>query len=310
MKSQNFGYIPALDHLRGFAAVLVALFHGVLYVHHRLLYGREFDDTNWLVAPDPISAVIIEGHTAVALFFVLSGFIFASGLLDRELRYSQFLKNRFLRTYPLLLALIRRFGPAVLLLLVAIVLRWSVYSEGADMRWYSYWSLLGRIDQFLAGMLAGYFYIRHFRQGRSMDVLGVISAGLVLTSLFIFNRMGGGSAAGPVWVLWPTAEGISWSVFLIGYLSLARHLNQWLDFRLASLGKISYSIYFIHYVVLFYLMTNNLDGTIVVGGPVDRALINTVILVLPPTVVLAWLSFRFIEQPFLSLRGRYLNDRA
>ena len=219
---------------------------------------------------------------------------------------------QFYMIFPLLLALIRRFGPAVLLLLllVAIVLRWSVYGEGADMRWYSYWSLLSRIDQFLAGMLAGYFYIRHFRQGRSMDVLGVIGAGLVLTSLFIFNRMGGGSAAGPVWVLWPTVEGIFWSVFLIGYLSLARHLNQWLDFRLTSLGKISYSIYFIHYVVLVYLMTNNLDGTLVVGGPVDRALINTVILVLPPTIVLAWLSFRFIEQPFLSLRGRYLNDRA
>lgn len=108
-------------------------------------------------------------------------------------------------------------------------------------------------------------------------------------------------------MLWPTVGGNSWSVFLIGYLSLALHLSQWLDFRQASLGEISYSIYFIHYVVLFYLMTNNLDGNIVVGGPVDRALINTVILLLPTTVVFAWLSFRFIEQPFLSLRGRYLN---
>ena len=92
-------------------------------------------------------------------------------------------------------------------------------------------------------------------------------------------------------MLWPTVEGIPWSVFLIGYLSLARHLSQWLDFRLASLGKIRYSIYSIHYVVLFYLMTDNLDGTIIVGGSVDRALINTVILLLPPTVVFAWLSF-------------------
>ena len=57
-------------------------------------------------------------------------------------------------------------------------------------------------------------------------------------------------------------------------------------------------------------MSKNLDGTIIVGGQVDRALINTVILLPPPTVVFAWLSFRFIVQPFLSLRGRYLNERA
>ena len=57
-------------------------------------------------------------------------------------------------------------------------------------------------------------------------------------------------------------------------------------------------------------MTNNLDGSIIVGGPVDRALNITVIRLLPPTVVFAILSFRFIEQSFLSLRGRYLNGRA
>ena len=66
-----------------------------------MLCGREFDDTNWLVAPDPISAVIVEGHAAGALFFVLIGFIFASGLIDHELRYFKFLKHRFLWTYPL-----------------------------------------------------------------------------------------------------------------------------------------------------------------------------------------------------------------
>jgi hypothetical protein len=38
-------------------------------------------------------------------------------------------------------------------------------------------------------------------------------------------------------------------------------------------------------------MTDNLDGTIIFGGSVDRALINTVILLLTPTVVFAWLSF-------------------
>ncbi|MBL6745619.1 MAG: acyltransferase [Pseudomonadales bacterium] len=368
MKSQNFSYIPALDHLRGFAAILVALFHGVLFIHHRLMYDREFDDTHWLEATNLFSALIIEGHTAVSLFFVLSGFIFTFGLINTELKYFKFLKNRFLRTYPLFLAflcfgfifypenlsvlgvlkslffmanlqtafnggpftfvawsvaiewqfylifplllmLTKRFGVAVLflLLLTAIGLRWLVYEDGMDMRWFGYWTLLGRIDQFLAGMIAGHFYSHHFTKGFKMDAVGLVGAALVLVSLYQFNRMGGGGLTDSVWILWPSVEGLTWAVFLVGYISLSRHLAGILDRGFVFLGKISYSIYFIHYVILFYLMINNLDATISIGGPVDTAFVNTLILVVPATVICALVSFRFIEQPFLSLRGVYLD---
>ena len=55
----------------------------MLKVHHRLLYGLEFDDTNWFMAPDTISAVIMEVTVAGALLFLLIGFIFSSGLIDQ-----------------------------------------------------------------------------------------------------------------------------------------------------------------------------------------------------------------------------------
>ena len=55
----------------------------MLKVQHRLLCGREFDDTNWFLAPDPISAVIIEGPAAGALLFLSIAFIFTSGLIDQ-----------------------------------------------------------------------------------------------------------------------------------------------------------------------------------------------------------------------------------
>ena len=73
----------------------------VLKVHHRLLCGREFDDTNCFLAPDTISAVIMEGTAAGAQLFPLIGFIFPSGLIDQELRHFKFLKHRFLWIYPL-----------------------------------------------------------------------------------------------------------------------------------------------------------------------------------------------------------------
>ena len=65
----------------------------MLKVHHRLLCGLEFDDTNWFLAPDTISAMFMEVTVAGALLFLLIGFIFTSGLIDQELRLFKFLKH-------------------------------------------------------------------------------------------------------------------------------------------------------------------------------------------------------------------------
>ena len=73
----------------------------MLKVHHRLLCGLEFDGTNWFLVPNPIPAVIMEGFAAGALHFLLTGFIFTSGVIDQELRLFKFLKHRFLWIYPL-----------------------------------------------------------------------------------------------------------------------------------------------------------------------------------------------------------------
>ena len=104
MKSTNFGYIPALDHLRGFAAVLVLFFHSSHLVSHKLIYGTPYDPANWARSRESIhGAGIIEGHTAVSLFFLLSGFVFTVGSLQKKLSYVGFYRNRLLRTYPLFL---------------------------------------------------------------------------------------------------------------------------------------------------------------------------------------------------------------
>ncbi|MEQ8955744.1 MAG: acyltransferase family protein, partial [Gammaproteobacteria bacterium] len=103
MKSINFGYIPALDHLRGFAALLVLFFHGVHFISHKIAYGTPYDPANWPTAQNPFSSLAIEGHTAVSLFFVLSGFVFTVGSFEKKLNFVGFYRNRFLRTYPLFL---------------------------------------------------------------------------------------------------------------------------------------------------------------------------------------------------------------
>jgi len=66
MTSHNLAPIPALDHLRLLAALMVLAFH----MFH---YGFG----NWQPAPyATVMGWVVEGHSGVALFFVLSGFLF------------------------------------------------------------------------------------------------------------------------------------------------------------------------------------------------------------------------------------------
>lgn len=88
----HLAHQPALDHLRALAALLVFSFHAIHLLH---LHWQARPDLAWL-------GFITEGHTGVALFFVLSGFLFMQiALQGGELRYSQFIKNRLLRIAPL-----------------------------------------------------------------------------------------------------------------------------------------------------------------------------------------------------------------
>ena len=94
--SKNVGYLAGVDHLRGFAAILMILYHG-----YQQLGGPQFAE-----ASNPFEALLIEGHTAVALFMVLSGFIFTYGALDGSVRYGAFMRNRVLRILPMYLVVV------------------------------------------------------------------------------------------------------------------------------------------------------------------------------------------------------------
>jgi peptidoglycan/LPS O-acetylase OafA/YrhL len=94
MKSINLPYNPRIDHLRWFAATLVFLFHFEL--KWRGLGGGGIDSA-W-------AGLINEGHTGVALFFTLSGFLFMRiAQFQREIVYRSFVRNRLLRVAPLYL---------------------------------------------------------------------------------------------------------------------------------------------------------------------------------------------------------------
>ena len=371
MKSTNFGYIPALDHLRGFAAVLVLFFHSSHFISHKLIYSTPYDPAKWAKAGNPFSALAIEGHTAVSLFFLLSGFVFTVGSLQKKLNYLGFYRNRLLRTYPLflffltlgiafntenfsitallqsvffmansdtainggaftfvfwsiavewhfyllfplLLVCVQKWGWKVLpgLILALLVVRTGAYFAGADMRVLSYWTIVGRLDQFLLGMLAGIYYRNYFVAGKRLDYVAIGGAGLVLMLLFGFNQLGGGGANNYLWIFWPTLEAMAWAIFLIGYLSIARHFHRLVGNALVALGTISYSIYMGHYLVLDFFLRRDWDSLWRLGDPVATAALNTFVFMLPLVLLLATITYFCVERPFLLRRRKYVQVAA
>lgn len=96
MQSPNRPYYDEADQLRGLAALLVFFYHSV---HSgRLAMGIN----GWPITHFPPLSVLWEGHSGVALFMVLSGFILAKGTFDKDISYAGFLRNRALRIFPLM----------------------------------------------------------------------------------------------------------------------------------------------------------------------------------------------------------------
>jgi len=92
MKSSSSQYLSKLDHLRLIAALMVLAWHIMRY---NLQVPTSFIPGFW-----PMS-FFAEGHTGVALFMVLSGYIFMTLCRDREINYLSFIRNRVLRIAPL-----------------------------------------------------------------------------------------------------------------------------------------------------------------------------------------------------------------
>ena len=95
LKSSTGKYYQALDHIRAVAVFVVFIWH-----------FNHFDEGQ-LAAPlvFPLS-LFTEGHTGVAIFMVLSGYLFAKLLGNKKINYPVFLYNRGLRLLPLLLCVL------------------------------------------------------------------------------------------------------------------------------------------------------------------------------------------------------------
>jgi peptidoglycan/LPS O-acetylase OafA/YrhL len=331
-------------------------------------FRKDFGIDHWLQPTNPLLAALAEGHTAVALFMVLSGFILTWGALDTEVDWRGFIRNRLLRTYPLFLLLVfagisafpERFSWPVFLqtvsgfgnlpgalvappfssMLWTIAVEWQFYVLfplllqvlkpawtrqllgllavlllfrgfaallGGNARDLAYMTIVGRLDQFLIGMWAAWFFRTHPLSPRQGAVLATLALLAMVAALACFNALGGWPTT-PAWkIAWPTFEAVLWAAFVIGYVDAANAAKGLWSRVLARIGEISYSIYLVHFIVIHTMVAYALPLAFS-GRFVIDALLNTLLFALPATLLISALTYRFVERPFLRLRGRYHRD--
>lgn len=91
MKSSQGSHIVGLDHLRALAALLVLYWHTIRY-----WVPTSYVPRYW------VGSLFEEGWLGVTLFITITGFVFTILTGDKRIDYFPFLKNRFLRIFPLL----------------------------------------------------------------------------------------------------------------------------------------------------------------------------------------------------------------
>jgi peptidoglycan/LPS O-acetylase OafA/YrhL len=360
MKSSSSVHFTRLDHLRFVAAALVIFWHSLRFSSQA---PTDHVSRFWLVS------VLQEGHTGVALFMTLSGFLFWTLCSGREVNYGVFIRNRFVRIFPLfamwMLFYVFTGGVDPVKLVTAVLLLvndgnavpgngWAVVVEFQfylvfpfllvfqrkygirylwgllaffigfrAVAWYglgtvqslAYSTILGRMDQFLIGMLCAELAARRptlFRGGLQFPLALVVWSGtMYLFDLAggYFDGPGGVPSSSSIWVAWPTIEGLLYAAIIASYLGWSVRIPSRMDRMLAWLGTLSFSLYLNHALII----TAAGKATTALGlntQGVGAGLLFGAVAVLPAAVLLSAATYYLIELPFLSLRRPYLSAAA
>jgi peptidoglycan/LPS O-acetylase OafA/YrhL len=351
LKSSSGEYFIGLDHIRAVAAMLVFTWH---FIHVHGGYG----------APPPTFplSLLSEGHTGVALFMTLSGYLFARLLSGKQIKYAAFIYNRVLRLLPLLTVIILIAGyqthasgndlleyikiilagffrpiplpngawsiiaefhfyivlPILLLLTTkwkysltvvlaaAVFFRMILFLYFGQIQTTAFWTIIGRIDQFLLGMLA--FQLRHRIAGKHLLALTALS--LFALFYWYFDSLGGFYAnpsypsPHPIWIYLPTVEGLAYAVMISWYDNSFTHSTGRFSKFIALIGTYSYSIYLWHYFIVFK-MSEAIDRNLIDLSDLHLSIFFSALcfwVMLP----IGFLSYKLIESPFLKFRKTYI----
>ncbi|WGE36989.1 acyltransferase [Actinobacillus genomosp. 1] len=218
---------------------------------------------------------------------------------------------QFYLLFPFLILFSNRYGMKWLMLsvLFVVLIRLLVVSLNDKQIYFDlYHSIIGRLDQFLVGIIAGIIYLKlRYLNIRNIHLsILLISSFAILTYLLHNNdiRIQSKYMSSVFQFL---LEGILWASIIICYMMIkipdALLLNR-ISKILAWLGSLSFSIYLLHLPVgevitrIFILLEPN--------SLLESIYYN--LIRLPFIIFISIVAFYSVEKPFMELRVKYLES--
>lgn len=227
-----------------------------------------------------------------------------NGVLPLGVIWTVAVEFQFYLMFPLLLTILQKDDGSknlLLMLLAFCVIRLTLTMFiGPKLYWNSYHTLLGRMDQFLLGMLVARWTIRlELSRVIALPLLLVGLLMIIADNLFVTKYLAFRSVAGL------TFQGAAWAFVIVGYLHANKSKAVWSVF-LAKLGALTYSFYLLHYLV----GKTSLDYFIQLGLSSGHQLIDQFVFAYVPVLIVCAVTYAGIEKPFMALRLSYFADNT
>lgn len=216
---------------------------------------------------------------------------------------------QFYLIFPILALFLSRFGITQMIGMIAIAILTKlilVELKGVGVYYNLYHTIIGRIDQFLIGIILGYLYLNgtltRILAGNIAKTACLVASLSCLTLFMVINSLK---------LRWfvPisfTVEAVLWGLVIYCYMSLNIRVNKKIDNAIAYLGGLSFSMYLLHLAVgrtIYKALELHIPTT------ASQSITYTLIFVLPASLLASVLTYSFIEKPFLSLKKSYTKPQ-
>jgi len=207
---------------------------------------------------------------------------------------------QFYLIFPFLAVFMRNDGIKTILgiVLVMLMIKYSLVTfSGPGIYWTFYHTIIGRLDQFLIGMIAGFLYLKRQHISFSFALLLSVIALIGLTITLYLNKLNNKDFV----TLSFTVEAMLWALIIYAYLAAKTSINAKVDAILSYLGGLSFSMYLLHLPVYYVLQKK---GLVIDPSPYLH-IAKVILIILPITIIASSITYSFIEKPFLKLRVKY-----
>lgn len=193
----------------------------------------------------------------------------------------------------------------ILILFSLLIIRYVEYRLGDNIQTFAFFTIFGRVDQFVLGILA----FRYKSKIPSTKIFGFFATFSFLGYFYYFDLIGGYYGPFPngpqawIWIFQLTVEGLFYAL-LIAWYDKQKIPSSGISKLVSKIGQYSYSIYLLHFFLVFSFIPGYIDGNILnISNSYVKLIAGTLLFFL--FLPLAWFSYSFVEKPFLKYRKPY-----